>query len=596
MKELQYPFDGDWIIQNRRKIRKNLLNDGSNRISKNIAVLGGSTTHDIVQILELFLLNSGILPTFYESEYGQYYEDALFGNERLDAFKPDIVFVHTSMRNIRQFPQLGQSREDVDALLSAQYNYFEQVWNAIRNRYNCTIIQNNFEFPFYRLMGNMDATDYHGRVNFVNRLNQKFIEYGNTHNDFYIHDIQYLSASYGLDRWQDPSFWYMYKYALCVPAIPLFAHSLCSIIKSVFGKNKKALVLDLDNTLWGGVVGDDGVDNLELGKETAIGQGYYEFQEYIRAHRDLGVLLNVSSKNDFNNAIQGLKHPSGVLKPDDFTIIKANWEAKSENIRSIAQELNILPDSIVFVDDNPAEREIVRTFLPDVAVPEMNQIETYISTLDRSGFFETTAFSEDDRKRGAMYQANFARNALMESCTDYTQYLMNLEMKGEIGAFQSVYLSRITQLTNKSNQFNLTTRRYTESEIERISKDSAYICLSGRLIDRFGDNGIVSVVIGKKDLQTLHIDLWLMSCRVLKRDMEYAMLDTLVSKCKHAGIKEIIGYYYPTPKNSMVRDLYGQFGFTCVQKDDVGNSVWKLNISEYTNLNHVIQVADEEKG
>ncbi len=592
MRELQYPFDGNWIIQNRRKIRKQLLNDETTRVSKKIAILGGSTTHDIVKILELFLLDAGIMPIFYESEYGRYYEDAVFGNPELDTFQPDLIFIHTSNRNIQQYPDLNQSKEDILSMLDQQFERFAHMWTQIRTRYNCTIIQNNFDFPAYRLMGNRDATDIHGRVNYIQRFNQKFAAYADTHNDFYIHDIQYLSAEYGLDKWQDPSFWYMYKYALCVPAIPLFAHSLCCMIKSVFGKNKKALVLDLDNTLWGGVVGDDGVDGIEIGHETSLGQGYLEFQNYIRAHRDLGVILNVSSKNDYDNALQGLNHPSGVLKPEDFTVIKANWEAKSENIRSIAQELNVLPDSLVFVDDNPAEREIVRTFIPEVVAPEMNHVETYISVLDRSGFFEVTSFSEDDRKRNDMYRANFARNASLASFTDYNAYLKSLEMKGTIRDFEPLYLPRITQLTNKSNQFNLTTKRYTESEMEQISKDDSYIRLYGRLEDRFGDNGIVSVVIGKKQEIVLHVELWLMSCRVLKRNMEYAMLDTLVSKCRMHGIREIRGYYYPTAKNGMVRDLYAQFGFSLVHQGEDGSSVWKLDVLQYTQHNDVIDVVE----
>ena len=592
MKELQYPFDGDWILQNRRKIRKQLINDGTTRISKKIAVLGGSTTHDIVKILELFLLNAGILPSFYESEYGQYYEDGVFGNEELDAFAPDLIFIHTTNRNIQQYPTLNDTKESVQNLLDLQFDRFAQLWEQIRAKYNCTIIQNNFDFPSFRLMGNRDAMDRRGRVNFINRLNLMFADYAEAHSDFYIHDIQYLSAEYGLDRWQDPSFWYMYKYALCVPAIPLFAHNLCNMIKSVFGKNKKALVLDLDNTLWGGVIGDDGVDGIEIGQETSVGQGYYEFQSYLRAHRDLGVMLNVASKNDHENAIMGLNHPSGVLKPDDCTIIKANWEAKSDNVRNIALELNILPDSLVFVDDNPAEREIVRTFLPEVAVPEVNHVEEYIEVLDRSGFFEVTAFSEDDRKRNDMYRQNAARMAAIANYTDYDAYLKSLEMQGEIRDFEPIYLPRITQLTNKSNQFNVTTRRYTESEMEQISHDPSYICLYGRLIDRFGDNGIVSCVVGKKDSEILHVDLWLMSCRVLKRNMEYAMLDTLVKRCVAAGIREIRGYYYPTAKNAMVRDLYEQFGFSLVVIDEKGNSVWTLDVEGYKSQNHVISVLD----
>ena len=591
MRELEYPFDSELILQNRRKLRKALIADGSARIKKNIAVLGGSTTHDIIAALELFLLNQGIEPSFYESEYAQYYQDAMFGNQELDEFHPDIIFVHTSLRNINVgFPSMSDSREQVKELIDSQLKYFEGMWEKLRSKFNCPIIQNNFEMPFYRLLGNKDAQDYRGRTNFVTELNRRFYEYADEHNDFYIHDINYISAAYGLEQWSDPFYWYMYKYCLCLPAIPEFAFNLSNIIKSIFGKNKKALVLDLDNTLWSGVVGDDGVDGIDVGQETSVGQGFYEFQTYLKAHKQLGILLNVASKNDHENAIAGLNHPSGVLKPDDFTIIKANWDAKSENIKKIASELSLLPESLVFVDDNPAEREIVRAYVPGVAVPEVNKVEEYIRNIDRGGYFEVTTFSADDASRVEMYRQNIMRAQAQESFTDYNEYLLSLEMHADIKDFEPLYLARITQLTNKSNQFNLTTKRFTESEMEAVAADDKYVRLYGRLVDKFGDNGIVSVVIGRQEDNILHMELWLMSCRVLKRDMEQAMLDEVVRQAVLRGIDEIRGYYYPTAKNKMVEKLYETFGFTLLSSDDAGNTVWSLKTEGYENQNKVIKV------
>ncbi len=596
MQELQYPFDAALILQNCRRIKKKLLAESAKRVHKRIAVLGGSTTHDIVRVLELFLLDAGIEPEFYESEYGQYYQDAMFGNDELDGFAPDLIFIHTTNRNLTvPYPTMTDSRQQVNALINEQMAYYIGMWQTIRERYHCTVIQNNFEFPLYRLMGNKDATDYRGRVRFLNQLNSLFADYAAKQQDFYIHDIQYLSADYGLQKWQDPFFWYMYKYALCLPAIPVFAYSLANMIKSIFGKNKKALALDLDNTLWGGVVGDDGVDGIEIGQETPLGQGFCEFQTYIRQLRDLGVILNVASKNEPENAIAGLNHPAGILRPDDFAVIQANWNAKSDNIADIASSLNILPESMVFVDDNPAEREIVRGYVSGIAVPEVNRVEDYIQTIDRAGYFEVTAYSEDDGKRNEMYQANFRREQAQAAYTNYDEYLTSLAMKAEIRDFQPVYLARITQLTNKSNQFNVTTRRYTTSEMETISRDPAYLRLYGKLEDRFGDNGIVSVVIGKKQGTVLHLDLWLMSCRVLKRDMEYAMLDTLVAHCREAKIEEIVGYYYPTAKNKMVQSLFADFGFSCVSEDDMGNTVWTLSVDRYRPKNRFICVNGKDE-
>lgn len=591
MKELEYPFNSEYILKNSKKMRRLLLADGTPRLQKKIAVLGGSTTHDIIRILEVFLLNQGIQPEFYESEYGQYYQDAMFGNEELAAFAPDVIYVHTSNRNVTEYPEPLDSPAEVERMLEEQYAHFEGMWNRLFDTYRCPVIQNNFEYPFYRLLGNRDASDIHGRIRFLTRLNERFYKYAESHENFYINDINYISAAYGLDKWADPFYWHMYKYCMCMQAIPEFSYNLCNIIKAILGKNKKALVLDLDNTLWGGIVGDDGAENLEIGQETSLGQVYAEFQSYIKKQKSIGVILNVNSKNEEENALAGLKHPSGVLKPEDFIVIKANWEPKSRNIEAIASQLNILPESLVFVDDNPAEREIVREQVPGVAVPEIGTPEQYIRILDHAGFFEVTGLSEDDKKRNDMYKANLLREKQQSSFGDYGEYLKSLQMQGTIRAFEPVYMARIAQLTNKSNQFNLTTKRYTQSEIEETAASDIYITLYGKLEDKFGDNGVVSVVIGRIEGKVLHIELWIMSCRVLKRDMEYAMMDRLAEECRSAGIAEIRGYYYPTAKNHMVRNFYGQQGFTKLEEDSQGNTVWRFEVTDrYERKNKYIKV------
>ena len=592
MRELEYPFDADWILKKKKSIKKELLrSDNGTFMEKRIAILGGSTTNDIKNILELFLLNYGIRPLFYESEYNQFYEDGMFPNPVLEEFSPDIIYIHTSNRNIVNYPVLADTREEVQQKADAVLQKFEGLWEHIADTYHCPVIQNNFELPFYRLMGNKDASDYRGRVNFISRLNLAFGEYAQAHENFYIHDINYEAASYGLDKWSEPFYWHMYKYAMCVPAIPYVAFNLANIIKSIFGKNKKVLNLDLDNTLWGGIIGDDGADNIEIGQETSLGQTYAEFQDYIRQQKQLGVLLTVNSKNDEKNAVAGFERPDSVLKREDFVSFKANWEPKSHNLLVAAEELNLLPESFVFVDDNPAEREIIHQQIPGVATPDIGSVENYIQILDKSGFFEVTNFSEDDIRRNQMYQANEMRKRVQATYTDYGEYLASLEMKGTIGEFEPIYMSRISQLTNKSNQFNLTTRRYSQTEIEETASDPMNITLYGKLEDKFGDNGVVSVVIGKRKENTLHIDLWLMSCRVLKRDMEFAMMDELVEKCQSPGITKIVGYYYPTAKNGMVKDFYAMQGFVKVAEDENGNTVWEYAVTpQYEKKNRVIEV------
>lgn len=597
MKELEYPFDPEWILKKKKALKRELLqNTQQTFLEKKIAILGGSTTRDIRDILELFLLNYGIRPCFYESEYNQYYADGIFPNPALEEFHPDILYIHTTNRNIEQYPSLEDDRTLVTQKLQAEYERFRALWEHLHAVYGCPVIQNNFEPPFYRLLGNRDASDHRGRWNYIQRLNQMFYEYADTHQDFYIHDICYEAADYGLERWSDPFYWNMYKYAMCVPAIPYTAFQLARIIKSIFGRNKKVLNLDLDNTLWGGVIGDDGPENIEIGQETSLGQTYAEFQDYLKQHKKLGVLLSVNSKNNEETALSGLERADSVLKREDFVAFRANWEPKSQNLYATAEELKLLPESFVFVDDNPAEREIVRQEVPGAAVPEITKVEEYIRVLDRSGFFEVTNFSEDDLKRNEMYLANEQRNRMQKNFSDYGDYLRSLEMKAGIGDFDPAYFSRIAQLTNKSNQFNLTTHRYSQSEIEQIAADPQYLTLCGRLEDKFGDNGVVSIVIGRKEKDVLHIELWLMSCRVLKRDMEYAMMDTLVKRCRDCGIRQIYGYFYPTAKNAMVKDFYALQGFEKLEEDADGNAKWSFRIPEqYTLKNQVITVIESFK-
>lgn len=597
MKELEYPFDPEWILKKKKALKRELLqNTQQTFLEKKIAILGGSTTRDIRDILELFLLNYGIRPCFYESEYNQYYADGMFPNPALEEFHPDILYIHTSNRNIEQYPSLEDDRTLVTQKLQAEYERFQALWEHLHAVYGCPVIQNNFEPPLYRLLGNRDASDYRGRWNYIQRLNQMFYEYADTHQDFYIHDICYEAADYGLERWSDPFYWNMYKYAMCVPAIPYTAFQLARIIKSIFGRNKKVLNLDLDNTLWGGVIGDDGPENIEIGQETSLGQTYAEFQDYLKQHKKLGVLLSVNSKNNEETALSGLERADSVLKREDFVAFRANWEPKSHNLYATAEELKLLPESFVFVDDNPAEREIVRQEVPRAAVPEITKVEEYIRVLDRSGFFEVTNFSEDDLKRNEMYLANEQRNKMQKNFSDYGDYLRSLEMKAQIGAFDPAYFSRIAQLTNKSNQFNLTTHRYSQSEIEQIAADPQYLTLCGRLEDKFGDNGVVSIVIGRKEKDVLQIELWLMSCRVLKRGMEYAMMDTLVKQCRDYGILQIYGYFYPTAKNAMVKDFYALQGFEKLEEDADGNAKWSFRIPEqYTLKNQVITVMESFK-
>jgi len=577
---LTYPFDCEYVLQNRRKLKKELTAQSVARTKKRIALLGGATTGIIRPVLELFLLDMGIEPEFYESEYNRFWQDGMFGTPELDAFAPEIVYIHTCNRNISVWPEAEDSREEAAAKLQAEFARYTALWQALSARYGCVIIQNNFQPPAYRLLGNLAVSDHRGRVNYVNRLNMLFADYAAENNGFYIHDVAYLSAVCGLDKWDSPEEWYMYKQSPATACVPNLCHSVANIIKAVGGKSKKLLALDLDNTLWGGVVGDVGQSGLELGEETPVGQAYREFQRYVKELSKTGVVLSVASKNDEENALDGLRHPDGMLKAEDFAVIKANWERKDVNIVETAAQLSLLPDSVVFADDNPAERHIVKENIAGAAVPEMTSPEQYINIIDRGGYFESLSLSSEDIKRNAMYRENAKRTELSLSFADYGEYLRSLEMVAEVGDFPQIYLKRIAQLANKSNQFNLTTRRFTEAEIEDIAASGEYIRVCGKLADKFGDNGVVSVIIAKKDQKGgADILLWIMSCRVLKRGMEQLMRNSLLETAAAAGVTQLTGYYYPTAKNGMVRELLSELGFDKLSEDGEGNTVWRIDTS-----------------
>jgi FkbH-like protein len=544
-----------------------------------IAILGGSTTQEIRSILELFLLAQGIQPSFYESAYGAWYEEAMFESAELWSFKPDIVFVHTTWHNVARFPDLLQPEAEVEQLARAEMARFEAFWKKIHEGLGAVIIQNNFDLPRLRPLGNLEAAESSGRVNFLLRLNAGFAKYAATHSRFLIDDILYLSAQTGLSQWFDTRYWFSYHMAVSPVGTVALAQNVAAIIKSVYGKTKKCLVLDLDNTLWGGVIGDDGLQNLVLGRDHPEGEAFAGFQRYVQGLRARGVLLAVCSKNDLENAREGFSHPDTVLKLDDFSAFKANWNPKPQNIREIAAELNIGLDSLVFVDDNPAERAIVAAQLPEVAVPEVgSDVSLFAEALEREAYFEPFKIVRDDLDRAAYYAGNMQRSQYESAFGSYGEFLASLEMTAEIGPFLPVYMERIAQLINKTNQFNLTTRRYTVAEVEVIANDPASITLYGRLADKFGDNGLVSVVIGKVHGQAVEIDVWLMSCRVLKREMETAMFDALVEECRARGVREILGVYIPSRKNGMVAEHYGALGFCRLEDGPDGRTLWSYRV------------------
>jgi FkbH-like protein len=576
--DLRLPNGAADIIRKRHALKKELLKK-ENLTPTRIAILGGSTTVEVKNMLEVFLLAQGVRPTFYESGYNRYCEDVLFENPELWEFKPDVVFIHTTWQNVLECPEVLENTVGVEERVRRELARFESLWEKLRTVLGAVVIQNNFDLPRLRPLGNLEAVQEFGRVNFLLRLNAEFASYARSHTRFLINDILYLSAEVGLNEWLNYSYWYKFHMALSPTATVALARNVAGIIKSLYGKSKKCLVVDLDNTIWGGVIGDDGVQNLTLGRDHPLGEAFSDFQRYVKGLQQRGIILAVCSKNDADNAKEGFSHPDSVLKLEDFSAFKANWNPKHENVREIAAELNIGLDSIVFVDDNPAERLLVAEQLPEVAVPDVgSDVSLFAEMLERERYFEVDKIVPDDLNRSAFYSSNAQRNANHTAFANYGEFLASLRMTAEIGPFSPVYLERITQLINKTNQFNLTTRRYTSAEVEAISRGPEFIALYGRLADRFGDNGLVAVLIGRVVDDSIELDAWLMSCRVLKRQFELAMFDALVEQCQARGVRKIVGVYIPSKKNSMVAEHYAGLGFHRTGGTSEGAELWNFDV------------------
>jgi FkbH-like protein len=577
------------LLQKRKRLSRELRAAAGLRPIR-IAVLGGTTTSELVNLLELILLAHGFDPVFYQSEYNRFFEDAVLEPDKLQAFQPDLVYVHTHYKNIRNLPKISDGESAFQASLEAELDRFGAVWSSLHNVVGCQVIQNNFEHP-PALLGNHDAVLSGGPVRFVNQLNLDFAQRAADDSRLLIQDLNSVAARIGLDHWFDWNRWYSYKILTTPEASLAIARSVAAMISAVRGASKKCLVLDLDNTLWGGVIGDDGMEKIQIGKETALAEAYTAFQEYCLSLRNRGVLLAVCSKNNEDMAKSGFAHPCSILNLEHFSAFRANWDPKHENLRSIALELNLGLDSFVFVDDNPAERAIVAAQLPEVAVPDVGEeVALYPSIIQAGHYFEALSLSPEDLSRAELYEKNALRSAAQSKFADYGEYLDSLQMTAEIEPFKPVYYDRITQLINKTNQFNLTTKRYTLAEVEMIARDPNYVTLSGKLIDTFGDNGLVSAIIGHRIGRELHVDLWIMSCRVLKREMESAMLDALVQSCRDKEISRIVGHYIASTKNGMVADHYQTLGFSPGRQDDQACSTWLMSLDDYVPKTRHIRI------
>jgi FkbH-like protein len=561
-----------------------------------LTVLGNYTTHYLSDALVGSAPRHGLVIDVIETPYDQMAQEVFNPESVLRRSKPDAVLIAIDHRQLGITENLVEA-DSARAVVARATELLRSLVEQIRSTMAVPCILQSLPQPNGGWTGSFDALypgSVRGQVAAINQgIRDLCVETRSP-----LLDAEFLAASIGLARWHDANLWYSAKVAQSLDFVPHLAEHLAKVIAAMRGKSRKCLVLDLDNTLWGGVIGDDGMEGIDLANGSPLGEAFRAVQSYALACRQRGIVLAVCSKNEEANAREPFRsHPDMLLREEHIAVFVANWIDKASNLRTIAETLNIGLDALVFVDDNPAERARVRQMLPDVAVPELPEDPAcYAETLAAASYFEALTISEDDRLRADFYRNNAVRSAEMRKLGSIDEYLASLEMECALSPFDEVGRARISQLINKSNQFNLTTRRYTEVQVAEIEHDPDAFHLQVRLVDKFGDNGMISVVIFKKAGLEWLCDTWLMSCRVLGRRVEEAILQTVVTQARERGAEALVGRYIPSAKNAMVAEHFGKLGFSLTKREPDGGSLWRLALAEYQDRSLPMRIIGVDSG
>ncbi|MBS0631863.1 MAG: HAD family hydrolase [Verrucomicrobia bacterium] len=540
-----------------------------------IGIVSSSTTELMPPLLRLLAARDGLVAEVYAAPFSMYRQELMDPASGLHQFKPDFIVVALHWRDAGLEP-LGNAPDAADRV----FGELEQLWAAAQRTSPCTILQHAFDFPAHDSAGLLSAREAGGRAQVLAEVNRRLFQARTP--GVVIVDCPRLATQAGAEAWSDEALWHVAKQHPAAPSLPLLLDRYVRLIAARVGLAKKVLVLDLDNTLWSGVVGEDGPHGIKVGPPTAIGEAHAALQRYALELKNRGVLLAVCSKNNDADAREPFRSTLGmVLKEDDFALFVANWEEKPANLREIARRLNLGIDSLVFVDDNPLERAKVRRELPEVAVVELPADPAgYIGAIDRGGYFEALALSAEDLARNSAYQANASRDALKAEAGDVQGFLRRLDMRMHHGPFNDAVQDRVVQLLNKTNQFNVTTRRHGAAEVSALRADPAAWTQYFRLVDCFGDNGLIGLLIARpaETADSWEIDTLLMSCRVLGRQAEEFMIATLLAAAQERGIARVRGRYLPTAKNGMVADLFPRLGFVEESRtaDGAATFVWDV--------------------
>ena len=554
------------ILKLGKILKKNAVSSFESQIK--IAIIGTCSMQHFVIVLKLLLLKYDINADILEGRYDGINEAVFDRQSDLYSFQPNIVIILSDYRDIHDMPVLLSQKQDVDKFLDTQGSYYQLLWEKISEIKGCYIFQSNIVLPLERELGNMEANVYYSKRNIYQLLNIELLKKKLT--NVTIIDMEYISASIGKEKWFDYTLYFSSKINFSLKYIGIVCDIFAQQISTLLGKGKKCLILDLDNTLWGGVVADEGTDGIKIDPNDPVGEAYRFFQQYVLQLKNRGVILAVISKNDYRLAKEPFDvNDKMILKYNDFSAFIANWDSKASNIDLVAEELNIGTDSFVFFDDNPAEREIVKMYHPEVQVIEVPEnVADYVIALESAHPFEWINLTQEDIKRSISYSANRERKKFNLKYKDYKEYLSALSMKGKLSILEEQNVDRFVQLINKSNQFNLRTQRYTEANIKEMLYSDEYKLISVSLEDRFSNFGVISCIILKKFEKNCFIDTWVMSCRVLKREVERLAFKKILEIAIQWNCDTIVGEYLPTKKNSIVKDLYPNLGFSILEKNE----------------------------
>jgi FkbH-like protein len=542
-----------------------------------LAVLSNATIDLLVPALVASAARRGIALEVIQPSYDQVAQEALTPDSKVNSSKPDAVLLAIDYHALPLKLSLGDPDASA-ATVQGVMGYLQALRDGIKTNSNAVCIFQTFAPPVETLFGSLDRALPGTLRSLIDSINRELAAYVLGSGDVLL-DVAGLAETVGLADWHDTQLWNMGKFSFSDSLIPLYSDHVARKVAAIRGKSGKVLVLDLDNTVWGGVIGDDGLEGIKIAQGDARGEAHLAVQRMALDLRQRGIVLAVSSKNTDEVARQPfLKHPEMLLKLDHIAVFQANWNDKATNLQAIADELSLGIDSLVFLDDNPAERGLVRKLLPQVSVPELPEDPAYYArTLAAGGYFEAVAFASEDLKRAGFYQDNAKRANLQKQVGGVDAYLASLDMTITFQPFDDAGRARIVQLINKSNQYNLTTRRYTDPEVAEAENDPGVFTLQVRLDDIFGNNGMISVVICRPwDSETLEIDTWLMSCRVLGRKVEHMVLREILKHARAAGIRNLYGTYRPTDRNKLVVEHYAKLGFTKVLEEESGLTRWEL--------------------